>query len=137
MKVLPLPRGTTFAFLVRLKDGNGGYYEMGDGDKLILGVKHYLEHKNYEFSKTLTYENYDQELKGYIFKLQPQDTMNFCFDNYYMDVGLQTSDGDFYCIVPTHILKVMPMVSKFEVASEPEPEPEPEPDDNSEELDGE
>lgn len=130
MKVILLPRGTTLSFAVKLKDGNRNPYQMSVGDTLIMGVKHYVEHKNYEFSKELTSADYDDTVKGYVFKINPEDTQDFSFDDYYMDVGIELQSGDFYPVIPTHILRIEKMVTR---KREPEPEPEPEPESEPQE----
>ena len=111
MQNLSIVRGTSFPFSVKLTDALGDRLEMDEGDVLLFGVKRFPENKKYQFLKTLTKDDYNPNLGGYIIVIKTEDTKDFVFDKYYYDVGLQTAEGDFYTVVECSILEIRPGIT--------------------------
>lgn len=111
MQNLSIVRGTSFPFSVKLTDALGERLVMDEGDKLLFGVKRFPEHKKYQFLKTLTKDDYNPDLGGYVFEIKPDDTKDFVFDKYYYDVGLQTAEGDFYTVIECSVLEIRPNIT--------------------------
>lgn len=109
---LTVPRGTSFQFLVTLADPLGEDKTLEEGDTLIFGVKHFPEHKNCLFTKTLDSSDYRKALNGYVFSITPEDTQDFLFDTYWYDISVQTAGGDFYKVVDTSQFVVDKMITR-------------------------
>lgn len=111
MQNLSIVRGTSFPFSVKLTDALGDRLKMDEGDKLYFGVKRFPEHKKYQILKTLTADDYNEDIGGYIFEIKPEDTQDFVFDKYYYDVGLETNEGDFFSVIECSILEIRPSIT--------------------------
>lgn len=111
MQNLSIVRGTSFPFSVKLTDALGDRLELEEGDLLLFGVKRFPEHKKYQFLKQLTHEDYNSEIGGYVFEILPEDTMDFVFDKYYYDVGLQTVQGEFFTVIECSTLEIRPGIT--------------------------
>lgn len=89
-------RGTTNCFEVALKDPDGNAVQMQEGEKLIFGVKSNKNNAEYDLKKIITM---DSLVDGaYVVRLDPEDTIDLPFGNYYYDVGFQTEDA-YYMVV--------------------------------------
>lgn len=97
MAMYKMVRGTTQNIAITILNDDGTVYELQNSDKLIFGVKLNPESTEYDIKKTATAENEQDD--GYIIKLTPEDTQHLSFGRYCFDVGLQTSDGDFYMVI--------------------------------------
>ena len=92
-----LPRGTSRAFRVRPKNRDGSVREYDSGDIVRFGVKKIADTDIFEIKKTAEYSS---ELGLYVIKLVPEDTANLGNDKkYWYDIGIQTSDGDYYMLI--------------------------------------
>ena len=111
---LSMVRGTTFSFVLRLKDSLGEELSLQAGDKLIFGIKLFPEHKNYIFSQEKILSDYDSEIKGYIFELTSINTISLNFGEYFYDIGLQMSNGDFYNVVECSSFFIKKNITKKE-----------------------
>ena len=101
---LKLSQGETITLTIELKDENGEPYELGQGEIIIFGVKKDITSTTYSIKKQLTV--IDEETAGnqghrvqrpvrYILNLSDQDT-NITAGRYFFDVGIKTSDNEFY-----------------------------------------
>lgn len=93
---LHIPRGTTQTLSVKIYWDDGSVYEPQDGDVVRFGVKLARNLSGYAISKTAVYDGDNEE---YVISLAPEDTASLGFDRYTYDIGLQTSDGDYYMII--------------------------------------
>lgn len=94
---LEIIRGTTMSFLLTVKNDDGTNYTLSDGEKIIFGVKLEPEKGDYIIKKVITSENAQDN--GYIISLKPEDTQQMDFKDYRYDIGLQTTEGDYYMLV--------------------------------------
>lgn len=92
-----LPRGTTAEFGVKIKYEDGTDYPYSEGDTLRFGVKLDVNDAECAIEKTA---EYDSESGEYVIALEPSDTSELDFDRYIYDIGLETSAGDYYMVVP-------------------------------------
>ena len=91
---LKLSQGETITLTIKLKDENCEPYELGQGEKIIVRVKKDITSTTYSIKKQLTV--IDEETAGqYILNLSDQDT-NITAGRYFFDVGIKTSDNEFY-----------------------------------------
>ena len=91
---LKLSQGETITLTIELKDENGEPYELEQGETIIFGVKKDITSTTYSIKKQLTV--IDEETAGqYILNLSDQDT-NITAGRYFFDVGIKTSDNEFY-----------------------------------------
>ena len=82
-------------------------------------MKKYIEHQNYDIFKTLTLNEYDANIDGYIFTIDPEDTIDLQCGNYYYDVGVQTANDDYYVVIEKSNFKLAENVTSL-VQREPE-----------------
>lgn len=91
-------RGTTNIFDLVIFDNSEQAYELKDGDKIVFGVKKNPESANYDIKKIITAKV--SNVGNITIKLSPEDTQKLPFGRYYFDVGLQTSEGNYYMVIP-------------------------------------
>lgn len=96
---LSVIRGTTFSFLVKLYDTDGKKFVLEDGDILTFGVKEYLEHRNCIISKSLGASDYNADIGGFIFDINPEDTIDLSFGDYFYDVIVTLNTGEIYSVI--------------------------------------
>lgn len=101
---IQIPAGTTFSMTIKITK-NGTPYRLFSGDIIAFGAKRSLSETSFVIYKELTSNDYSEDDGGYVLTLDTSDT-NISAMRYYYDIGLKTSTGDFYKIVPTSFLKV-------------------------------
>lgn len=118
---LRMVRGTTFQFGVKLFNAQDQPYELENDDLVVFGVKKYIEHQNYDIFKTLTLNEYDANIDGYIFTIDPEDTIDLQCGNYYYDVGVQTANDDYYVVIEKSNFKLAENVTSLVQREQQEP----------------
>lgn len=99
-----IPRGTSRSLGIRPKNRDGSIREYDPGDIVRFGVKKIADTDIFSVKKTA---EYNPELGLYVIKLVPEDTVNLGNDeNYWYDIGIQTSDGDYYMLVEAALFYV-------------------------------
>lgn len=78
-------------------------YTLSEGDKLTLSVKKTLKGSTYSFQKMITGSNQ--------ITINPEDTRNLDFGDYFYDVQLNTESGDVYTIIEPSTFSIMPEVT--------------------------
>lgn len=110
MNEIYLPRGTSLTLAVQIFE-NDSQRAYSDGDSVRLSVKQDVESTSYSIQKNAVY---DAENQCYLFTFTPEDTQDLIFDRYWYDIGYQTSDGDFYIVIPMSEFNIIPAVTQKE-----------------------
>lgn len=99
-KTIEIVRGTTNSVIISLQDDAGNPYALGDGEKLIFGVKTNLNNSDCCIKKVVTAADTDAETPGeYEVLLAPADTEELPFGRFCYDVGLQVG-ADYFPVIP-------------------------------------
>lgn len=107
-------KGTTCTFFVNILNEDGKTkYVLQSGDKLIFGVKSNPENSDYDVCKIVT----EASEEGYAIELEPDDTADLPPGHYYFDIGLQTSAGAYYMVVPCSQCLIKPAVTSKEATA--------------------
>ncbi len=93
---MDVPRGTTQLIRLRLSESDGSERDYTEADTVRFGVKSDANDDEFIISKTAVY---DTEEKCYVVELAPEDTALLPFDRYWYDIGLQTSDGEYFMLI--------------------------------------
>lgn len=112
---LKIIRGTTNRINLTVYDDNENVYILGVNEKIIFGVKQNPENTDYDIQKIIT--SIQKQGNSYMIDLMPGDTQNLQFGHYFFDVGLQTSDGNYYMVVPCSPFILQKAVTQKEVTS--------------------
>lgn len=102
---LSVIRGTTNTFQIQLTDADGQPYELYAGETLKFGVKRSKNANSCIIEKILDSDDYTEG--AYELKLEPADTEELDFGEYYYDIGMQ-SGTDYFNVVE---------LSKFEITA--------------------
>lgn len=94
-KTIEIVRGTTNSVIISLLDDAGNPYALGDGEKLIFGVKTNIHNSDCCIKKVVTDGAADGE---YEIRLAPADTENLPFGRFCYDVGLQVG-ADYFPVI--------------------------------------
>ena len=93
---LRIERGTSQMLALTVYYEDGTDYIPQEGDVLRFGVKLDKNQSTYDIIKT---GSYDTDAQEWIINLTPSDTAELEFGRYYYDIGLQTSEGEYYMVV--------------------------------------
>lgn len=93
---MDVPRGTTQLIRISLSDPDGSERDYNEADTVRFGVKSDANDDEFVISKTAAY---DTTKKCYVVDITPEDTAGLLFDRYWYDIGLQTSDGEYFMLI--------------------------------------
>lgn len=106
---IKITRGDSAYIKLEIKIKNRDDYVLTENDRVFFTLKKDLLKKEYIFQKELSANNYDDD-SLYIY-IEPKDTYNLDFGNYFYDVQLNVDNKDVYTIIPTSIFEVLPEVT--------------------------
>ena len=110
---MAIVRGTTKTVTVRVTDDDGQVYTLGSNEVLRFGVKKHPGDSAYLFSKDMSSSSLVDGV--YTFIINPADTENLCFGDYYYDVGLQ-SGSEYFNVIECSEFRVDYNVTQREVS---------------------
>lgn len=113
--MLKLIRGVTQSIAITITDDDSNIYKLQSGEVLRLGIKRNPQNTDYDVKKEVSSEALYGD--SYDINFAPEDTSDLNpSPEYRFDVGLQTSDGNFYMIIPCSKCVILPAVTAKEAA---------------------
>lgn len=88
-----LTRGDTAILKLNIVDEKGTPYKLTDGDVVIFTLKRSVRERDVIFQKSMV----DEKIT-----IQPQDTANLEYGQYFYDVELTKEDGFVATVIPPH-----------------------------------
>lgn len=104
-------RGTTNVFEITVKDAYGNPYNLGEGEKLLFGVKKTHIDDEYVFVKTITTTSSNKD-GVYNVTIVPEDTEECECSRYHYDVAVQSGE-DFYNVIENSIMYINKNITKW------------------------
>lgn len=109
-------RGTTYSFILSIRDEDNLPYIAPQSNIIRFGVKRNPEDSSYIIVKE---QNGDENLTGeYSFVINPDDTLHLKFGTYFYDIGLETDNGDYFMVIECSPFNIKKNITSLEVQNE-------------------